>query len=137
MPLLEGRHDGRKILAEVVILGSVNPMDMTHARAVALLDTGATRSAISPEIVSHLSLRPSGNRPLVVATEQRIVTFYPFRVGIVPAVPQDAPAFPYIVAETEGFEMRSKGDFGVILGMDVISLGDFTIRRYGHWQLRF
>ena len=119
----------------VAILRSDNPTDLTHASGTALLDTGATSSAIGPQIIEKMQLRPYSKRPVVVATEQRLVDYYFFRVGL---FTDDAAApIPYVFAETSGFGMQASDSFDIILGMDVLSQCDFTMDRDGEWKLTF
>lgn len=136
MASLEGRHEGRKILLPVAILRSVDPADLTHVRVIALLDTGATSSAISPRVIGELGLEPFEKRHLTVATENRLVDYYVFRVGLFDSSMEGA-AFPFVFGETRGFGMSSTLGFDVILGMDVLRQCDFRLDRTGHWQLSF
>lgn len=123
----------------MAILQSANPLDLTHERAMALLDTGATKSAISPAIIRKLGLQSYTKKALIVATEQRLVDFYTFRIGVFPhdSHSPEGPVFPYILAETEGFGMHDKGDFDAIIGMDVIKHCDLALYRSGRWQIKF
>lgn len=135
MPFVEGRHDGRRINLDIEVLGSASPTDLTSVRAKALLDTGATASAITPRIVDRLGLHSIGKRPVMVATEQRLVDFYVFRLGV---RPEDATSpLPYIFAETVGFQISQTHDFEVLLGMDVLGQCDLSVIRDGTWRLQF
>jgi Aspartyl protease len=134
LPWLEGRHDGRKILLPVAILRAENVTDLTHLRGTALLDTGATSSAISPRMIDELGLVSHEKRRLVVATEERLVDYYLFRIGLFAEAPDP---LPFVFAETAGFGMRPSRDFDVILGMDVICQCDFQLYRSGHWKIGF
>jgi hypothetical protein len=119
---------------------SDNPADLSFVEATALLDTGATSSAIAPRIVSQLGLDPYAKRPLMVATEERLVDFYLFRIGLFPkaaGLDPDSLALPYVFAETDGFRMRDSTTFEVILGMDVIRQCDLNVSRDGDWRLEF
>jgi hypothetical protein len=133
---LDGRHDGRKITLPVAILKSDNPVDLTHICATALLDTGATSCAIAPHIIETLQLEPFERRHLTVATEDRLVDYFVFRVGLF-----DKEMFgngiPFVFGETRGFGMRATTGFDVILGMDVLRQCDFKMDRSGTWLLSF
>jgi hypothetical protein len=140
LPSLSGRHDGRKILLSAVVLGSRNPADLTHVVVTALLDTGATCSAISPAIIRQLELKPYQRRHLRVATEDRLVEYYFFRVGLFPDESDTVlqrDGLPFVFAEVDGFGMRESMDFGLIIGMDVLSQCDLDLDRTGHWRLTF
>lgn len=135
MPSVEGKHDGRQIILPVVVLASDDPLDLTHVRATALLDTGATSSGIGPQIIKGLELLSHEKRRLSVATELRMVDYYLFRIGI----PQESsgPALPFVFAETDGFAWPEPKSFDVILGMDVLSQCDLQLSRSGRWRLDF
>lgn len=135
MPSLSGRHDGRRILIPVAVLRSDDPADLTFVQGTALLDTGATSSGIGPRIVRELGLRSYAKRPLVVATEERLVDYFLFRLGFF--AKGDQPTLPYIFAETDGFQIRAAGSFDVLLGMDVLKQCDLLLDRSGRWQLDF
>ena len=136
MALLEGQHDGRKILLPVAVLRSDIPTDLTFVRGTALLDTGATTSAIAPNIIQELGLQPFEKRHLLVATEDRMVDYYFFRIGFFVGS-RKMPALPYVLTEAEGFGMRAAASFDVILGMDALRQCDFQMDRTGHWRLEF
>jgi hypothetical protein len=136
LPSLEGRHDGRKILLPVAILKSDDPADLTHVRATALLDTGATTSAITPGIIDSLGLEPFEKRHLTVATEDRLVDYFVFRIGLFDRNVPEA-TLPWVFGETRGFGMRATPGFDVILGMDVLRQCDFRLDRTGRWELTF
>jgi hypothetical protein len=105
---------------------------------LALLDRGATSSAIGPRIISELKLEPYMKDLLVVATEERMVDYYLFRLGLFCDQSLDtAPAPPYIFAEISGFGMQDSRDFEVILGMDVLKQCDLRLDRSGIWELQF
>ena len=122
------------------VLGMATPLDLTCVNVVALLDTGATCSAISHGVISQLGLRPHEKRHLRVATEDRLVEYYFFRIGLFPDLGVNNPAsaaLPFVFAELDGFGMRNASEFDVIIGMDVLRQCDFQFDRRGHWQLEF
>jgi hypothetical protein len=100
----------------------------------AVWDTGATGSLIGPKVVQELNLQPSGrenvhavgagNQGHVYETNTYLINIYlPNNVGIVG------------VRVGEG----GLGDNDVLLGMDIISFGDFTISNYNGqtwWSFR-
>jgi hypothetical protein len=87
-----------------------------------LWDTGATGSVLTAAVVSELGLIPTGSTMVVTAggTEQTntyLVNIYLPNYVCVPGVP---------VSETK----HIVGDFDVIIGMDIISKGDFAVTNY-------
>ena len=94
-----------------------NPQPPTTSTK-ALWDTGASKSVISRAVVKALSLTPTGATNVSHAggmsvSPTHLVNFYlPNQVGIVGV----------LVTEFEG-----TGDFGAIVGMDVITFGDLSI----------
>lgn len=138
MPSLKGRYDGRKILIPIAVLRSDNPTDLTFVNGTALVDTGATSSGVCSKIIENLGLRSHTKRPLVVATEERLVDYFLFRLGLFqPSQSEDAVQFPYVFAETDGFGIRDSGHFDIILGMDVLKQCDLHVSRTGIWELHF
>lgn len=123
----------------VAVLGADTPSDLTHIKGVALLDTGATSSAIAPKFVRELALISTGKRPVMVATEQRLVDFFIFRLGFFSNADgsTEYTSWPHVFAETEGFLIKQSHNFDVLLGMDVIGQCDLQFSRAGNWRLEF
>ncbi len=71
----------------------------------------------------------------MVATEQRLVDYYLFRLAVESEDGQSS--LPYVFAETVGFQINQSLDFEVILGMDVLSQCDLTVVRDGTWSLTY
>ncbi len=91
--------------------------------AKALWDTGASRSVISVEAVRALGLSPVGSIRVhhgdgASTRSTYLVNFFlPNNVGIIGVLASEFPA--------------SHSEFAVLLGMDVIGLGDFSITNVG------
>jgi hypothetical protein len=134
--LVSGRHDGRRILLPIAVLRSKDPADLTHEIYTALLDTGATTSWISPKVISDLGLTEVGKDRVSFAMDQRLAPVYLFRLGAF-ADGTIGQGLPFVFAETRGFRMNQRDDFDVILGMNVLSQGDLSVRRTGDWNLKF
>jgi hypothetical protein len=139
LPSLEGIHDRRRVVLPVAVLGADNPSDLTHIAGTALLDTGATSSAIAPKFVRKLGLISTGKRSIMVATEQRLVDFFVFRLGFFcdSVGLAECASWPHVFAETEGFQIKQSHNFDVLLGMDVVGQCDLEISRAGNWRLGF
>lgn len=140
MPSIDGRHDGRRIIADVAILGAENPSDLSHVVGRALIDTGATSSGIGPAIIGQLGLRSYGKRPLGSATEERMMPYYFFRLGFLAYRASsgnlETHHFPYVVGECDGFGWPMERHFDVILGMDILRQCRLVIDRES-WTLDF
>lgn len=104
-----------------------------NVAATALLDTGATKSAISPRIIKVLGLQVLEKRPLTVATELRLVNFFLFRIGLLNG---QGGALPFVFEESDGFQIDQTGDFEVLIGMDILRQCEFSMARQGMWTLR-
>ena len=76
----------------------------------------------------------------MVATEERLVDFYIYRIGLFPDFEGSRPSaaiLPFVFADIEGFGMRSSDRFEAIIGMDVLSQCDFAISKDRTWTLTF
>lgn len=120
----------------MAVLASRNPADLTHKVYSGLLDTGATSSWISPKVIGDLNLVEVTKERVSFATDQQIVPLHLFRLGLF-ADEISPTTLPYVFAELRGFRMRQRDDFDVIVGMDVLSQGDFAMDRSGNWRLQF
>ncbi len=117
MHLLRGRISNRQILLNIAIFGSRNPSDLHHIESIALLDTGATSSGVGPKVINDLVLRSHQKKPLLVATEMRMVEYYLFRVGLFPSLSDNSfNTLPYVFADSDGFSWKEQKSFDVILG---------------------
>jgi hypothetical protein len=132
----EWLHDQRRILLPILIFRPHNPTDMTHAPARALVDTGATASAISISIADELQLQSHGKRPLQSAHGLGQAERFFFRIGIYPDQ-ADANSFPYIFDDIFGFCLTGSEHFDALIGMDILSQCDFSINREGRCELSF
>ena len=126
-------------MLEVAVLGPV-VFDLTHIRAQALVDTGATTSGIGARIINELALTSYGKRFLKSATDEGPVSYYLFRIGLFESIgsePADAVQLPHIFPGLDGFSWSRHADFDVILGMDVLRHCDFSMTRDGRCVLSF
>lgn len=132
---VEGRHDGRRILLPVAVLRSENPADLTHSVFTGLLDTGATTSWISPRVIAELELVELMKERVSFAMSEETASVYLFRVGLFGDAARTG--LPYVFAEVRGFRLRQRSDFDVIIGMDLLSQGNFALSSSGKWTLEF
>ncbi len=114
-----------RITTEVVVTPAFDPKTQPPPAAkhttIALWDTGASRSAISPAIVQALSLVPVGTVKVQHAggTSDSPTYLVNFRL------PNSVAVVGIIVSEFSG--MPGAGGFDVLIGMDIITFGDLAI----------
>lgn len=87
----------------------------------ALLDTGATGSAISSETVDSLKLTPLKKIPVMTGAGK--IETWVYRVNIHPVVMEGDNSHVRHHINVEVIEFPAGDDFDVILGMDLISRG--------------
>jgi len=87
-------------------------------------------------VISDLHLREIGKETVSVATEERTVSTYLFRIGLFPDGPDRAP-IPYVFSDLTGFRLKHRTDFDVLIGMDVLRQTTFVTRSNQTWQLSF
>ncbi len=90
-------------------------------RYVAIWDTGATECVISARVVAKLSLKPYGLQHILTAAGLVLTRKYMVSLFLPNGV-----LFPSVVA-TEG----NMGSTDVLVGMSIISYGDFAITHKG------
>jgi hypothetical protein len=89
-----------------------------------------------------LKLISAGKRDMMTANGPRRARFYNFRVAMIasPLSQYDATTTPFFVLPNavSGTELNpSEFAFDILLGMDVLSQGDLTIRRDGSFTFEF
>lgn len=137
MPRIEIRADKRRLLCDILVLGPSSAVDFDGYRARALIDTGATVSGIGPKAIEALGLKSYGKRPLGSATEERMVSYYLFRLGIMGNDEPNTPRWPYVFDRVDGFSWERPMAFDVIIGMDILQQGDLRLTRDGRCVLDF
>ena len=88
----------------------------------ALWDTGATSTCISKDVVAALNLIPLGRRDILTPSGLSVVNTY--LVDIL--LPNHLTVGNVVVCDSE---IGSQG-LGVLIGMDIINLGDFAVSNY-------
>jgi hypothetical protein len=136
---LECSNDRRRIILPVVILKPEPVTDLDGYKAMALLDTGATTTGITPRVIDALGLLSFGKRPLGSAQGDGQADRYLFRIGLhaTAAAGEGTSAFPYVFDATMGFGLNESFRLDALLGMDVLSQCDFRMDRTGHAILSF
>lgn len=94
----------------------------TIAKAVALWDTGASCSCVSKDVISALNLLPIGMTTITTPSGKKDVCTY--MVDII--LPNKLKIQNVVVCESE---IGVQG-IGVLIGMDIIGLGDFSVSNY-------
>jgi len=94
-------------------------------RTKALWDTGATNSVIAASTVVALGLKPTGKVYVEHAGGKELKNTYVVNIGL----PMGVLVKGVVVTETDSI---LKGTCGAIIGMDIITKGDFTITNPGN-----
>jgi len=84
-----------------------------------LWDTGATNSVLTPETVSEMKLTPVGITDVIHYGGTKQINTYLVNFFF----PENVMIYGVLVSESENII----GDFGAIIGMDIITKGDFSI----------
>lgn len=84
----------------------------------ALWDTGATISSIDRDLAQSLSLIPIGKLPIHHAGGRSVQDVYTFNVNLL--------SRKFVINVSKAISGNFSGqDFKMLIGMDIISLGDF------------
>jgi hypothetical protein len=152
MPVLTGRHNNSDIFLDVGILDA-NTIDIgdqsklfssipTPAMFKALIDTGAQKTMISPNVINTLGLQPRGKILISgVGPTAHYHNAYLFHVAfITPIIPAGTVIQPgqqvtfqaYVNIQRDvifGAEIPSTGgQFDVLLGMDILVTGMLVVQ---------
>lgn len=101
----------------------VGPIESTKSVKIKVLwDTGATNSVVTKETVSNLGLIPTGTVNVSHAGGDGMSSTYVVNI----ILPNNVGITGTIVTECENIN----NNFGAIIGMDIISLGDFSISNF-------
>jgi hypothetical protein len=107
----------------------------------ALLDTGASITCISKNVVQTIGLQPSGKTSMSGSTGQSTVDQYTFVVGFMFAAqqsPTGAISGQLAAHLVQGCEFMSHGfGFDVLIGRDILCKGILSISFDGHYALSF
>ena len=106
--------------------GSFKP---AFSEYIAVWDTGATRSAITPQVVRDLALKATGMAVVYDASSAQSVNTYSVNI----LLPNDVEFPDWEVTEAGGLV----GDEDILIGMDIIGSGDFAITNKGRTVFTF
>jgi predicted aspartyl protease len=133
MPCLSGRFDpsiGPIINIGVLPAGTFTPSFSGNiATFPALIDTGASITCISQNVVQAVPLQPIGMRPMVSATHTVPVSVYLIDLFL----PFGAAGFVIQGTQVMEFILEGNNPFQVLLGRDVICRGVLTLSFDGHF----
>jgi hypothetical protein len=88
----------------------------------ALWDTGATACALSPSVIARLNLAPIGKTPVSAAGSK-----YDSGVFLIDVLLPNG----LVVSDIRAVEAKSIEGFDMLIGMDIITLGDSAITNCG------
>ena len=152
MPLIRGSTGGGRPIVRVALLpflpdqspvgsgGNSYSLEMLECRA--LLDTGADGTSVCRSAALTAGLRYYGKRPVVgvggLAHHRTWATY----LGFFPNYSEQGPTSlvvpsgaPHVLAEPHfAIEIQDNLGFEVIIGRDILSLGNFTMRRGGSFE---
>jgi hypothetical protein len=133
MPVLAGKFSPAGILLTLACLppGAWNPATNPPAQQfIALLDTGASLTCISPKVAQALSVKPIGMIPVSSASHPNLPTnTYLIDIGVV---------FGGLVLwqaniQVLEFQPATGSPYEMLLGHDLICQGALTVSFDGHW----
>lgn len=113
------RFNGRsnKLFNEVFVKTDIKDM-----KAIALWDTGATRTCVSDHVASELNLVPVGQGKIQTPSGEGIVNVYCISL----VLPNNVTIKDVMAT---GSDIGKQG-LDVLIGMDIIGLGDFAVSSY-------
>lgn len=102
---------------------------------MALIDTGASCTCISPKVIKDLNLPPIGKQLVGGVHGNNPTNLYQFQVVL--AFPQSQQVsgvmrMNVLASLVSGVEFVSSGGFDVLLGRDIICTGSFSMSFDGH-----
>jgi len=96
----------------------INPQELAAKEYTAIWDTGATNTIITQKVVNDLGLKPIGMTQLSTANDKKDAPVYLVAIFL--------PHFVYF-PELMVAEATVTSDAEVLIGMDIISQGDFAV----------
>jgi predicted aspartyl protease len=133
MPVLSGKFSPAGILLTLACLppGVWNPAANPQSQPfVALLDTGASLTCISPKVAKALGVKPIGLVPVSSASHPNLPTnTYLIDIGVVFG---DLITWQSNTQVLE-FQPAAGSPYEMLLGRDLICRGALTVSFDGHW----
>ena len=101
---------------------------MIWQQARVVVDTGAKRTALTVALAARLKLPQRGKRLVRGARGENMHALFDFEIGFL--IKEDAGARPlFLDGLIQGMEWAGHPEFEVLLGMDVLSRCDLSLRR--------
>jgi hypothetical protein len=137
MPVVSFDHDRQQILIPVAIMPPSGGASMQMARMTGLIDTGATRSGVSCAVASTLQLPRAGKLSVTTPQGPYMARLHRFMLGLFPGKASGNQMPYFLDGEFLGIESSPGAQFDVLIGMDVIGVGDLTVNRTGTGSFSF
>lgn len=151
MPTIMGKLNNRRALIEcglrptIELIGGVEPVQSPLTMHIqpfrGLIDTGAQVTCVTARVARQIGLVPRGKRHLGNISDVRSHRTLSFVLGVWYSQDngetQNATTGYFGFEPVLGCEIPDKMDFDILIGMDIISQGDFMTRRSGDftWEL--
>lgn len=129
---IEYNNIARALISPIGITEAFDPQKVPKSKkpvlekTQAIWDTGATNSVISEKLVQKLNLKPTGQTTTRGVNSSQIVNTYLINVTL-----------PNSVSFTGVRVSEGKLDFGILIGMDIITVGDFAVSNQGKTVMTF
>ena len=88
-----------------------------YAADAAIIDTGATRTSVSMDIISQLGVSPKRQELIEIGNKLHDVDVYAIKIML----------SPELVFDLDVYGLPGEGKGAVIIGMDIIGVGKLTI----------
>lgn len=147
MPSIVGKVADRRIIVPVALVvpvaGAVDygsPSSLLNVsihRTTALLDTGAQSTCVTRSAVQAYGLIATGKKMMGNANSDEMHNTYAFRIAFCLSGEKDAERIWHIDRDLAGADIKSHPAFEILLGMDIIGMGDLTITRNGRFVFDF
>lgn len=142
MRFVRGRLQNSRILLPVGIRAfSDDPGhagDFTFHEFTALIDTGASRTAISRNVIDRAGLLSRGQIPVGNVRRTELHDTFLFHVGVWPESADGSPSAPYGIGDAiMGIDGGDSRFYDVLLGMDIIGRGSLNLKLGGSFELGF
>lgn len=136
MAEIRWRHSGQRLILPIAVLPSLVAPNSQQMEVVdALIDTGATGTGLRPDVAERLSVPGRGKRRVMTANGDIMVPEFRVRLGFYPGQfdgePRaDATSLPHVLDfGILAHALREHFSYPMLIGMDVISRCDLTLRR--------